>query len=96
MNAADYIAFAGKIAATYSEAASCRSAISRAYYGAFHLAKSFLDRIGSRAPRNAGTHVFVQQLLTNCGNPRAAEAGFLLGDSTPIASMQITIWTKDR
>ena len=34
MNGADFIDFAAKIAATYSDAASCRSAVSRAYYGA--------------------------------------------------------------
>ena len=43
MNGADFIDFAAKIAATYSDAASCRSAVSRAYYGAFHLARSLLD-----------------------------------------------------
>jgi uncharacterized protein (UPF0332 family) len=80
MNGAEYIDFAAKIAATYSDAASCRSAVSRAYYGAFHLAKSFLERIESRPPRNANAHVFVQQRLTNCGHPQAAAAGFLLAD----------------
>jgi hypothetical protein len=80
MNGADFIDFAAKIAATYADAASCRSAISRAYYGAFHLAKSFLDRIDSRPPRNANAHVFVQRRLTSCGHSQAAEAGFLLAD----------------
>ncbi len=41
MNASDYIGFAAKLAATYSDAASCRSAISRAYYGAFHIGNRF-------------------------------------------------------
>jgi len=41
MTGPDYITFAAKLAATYAEAASCRSAISRAYYGAFHLANYF-------------------------------------------------------
>ncbi len=80
MKAADYIQFAGKIATTYSEAASCRSAISRTYYGAFHLAKSFLDRVDSRPPRNASTHAFVHQRLSNCGHSEAALAGLLLAD----------------
>jgi uncharacterized protein (UPF0332 family) len=80
MKAADYFQFAGKIAATYPEAASCRSALSRAYYGAFHLAKSFLDQIDSRPPRNASTHVFVHQRLSNCGHSQAALAGSLLAD----------------
>ena len=80
MNGAEYIDFAAKIAATYSHAASCRSAISRAYYGAFHLAKSLLDQLGSGPPRNANAHVFVQHRLANCGHVHAIEAGQLLGD----------------
>lgn len=80
MNAADYIQFAGKLAATYSEAASCRSAISRAYYGAFHVAKTFLGQVDSRPPKNASTHVFIYQRLSNCGQSEAALAGLLLAD----------------
>ncbi len=80
MNGADYIDFAAKIAVTYSDAASCRSVISRAYYGAFHIARSLLDRLGSRPPRNANAHVFMQHRLMNCGHARAVEAGQLLRD----------------
>ena len=80
MNAADYINFAAKLAVTYSDAASCRSTISRAYYGAFHIVKSLLDQLGSRPPRNANAHVFLQHRLTNCGHAPAVEAGRLLGD----------------
>jgi uncharacterized protein (UPF0332 family) len=80
MSGTDFIDFAARIAATYSDAASCRSAISRAYYGAFHLAKSLFDQLGLRPPRNANAHVFVQHRLANCGHDRAAEAGMLLAD----------------
>lgn len=80
MTGTDYIGFAAKIAATYADAASCRSAISRAYYGAFHLARSLLDRLETRPPRNANAHVFVQHRLANCGHPLAVEAGCFLAD----------------
>jgi uncharacterized protein (UPF0332 family) len=80
MNAADFIDFAAKIAATYADAAACRSAISRAYYGAFHVARSFLDHIGSRPYRNANAHVFVQHRLMNSGHDEATRAGRLLQD----------------
>jgi uncharacterized protein (UPF0332 family) len=80
MNGVHFIDFAAKIAATYSDAGSCRSVISRAYYGAFHLAKSLLDRVGSRPPRNANAHVFTQHRLMNCGHATAVEAGQLLRD----------------
>jgi hypothetical protein len=75
MNGADYIDFAAKIAATYPSAAGCRSAISRAYYGAFHISHSFLKALGTHSPRNANTHSFVQHRLMNCGNATAEEAG---------------------
>lgn len=80
MTNTDFIDFAGKIAATYSDAAACRSAISRAYYGAFHVVKSFLELCGIRSPRNANTHVFLQRSLLNSGVPLASEAGLLLAD----------------
>jgi uncharacterized protein (UPF0332 family) len=80
MNAKDFIDFAAKIAATYSDAAACRSSISRAYYGAFHIAKSFLDRLGSRPFQNANAHIFVQHRLMNCGHHQAVRAGRFLRD----------------
>ena len=80
MTGNDYILFAAKIAAIYADAASCRSAISRAYYGAFHLAKSLLERLETRPPRNANAHVFIQHRLANCGHPVAVEAGCFLAD----------------
>ena len=80
MTGADYIDFAARIAATYADPASCRSAISRAYYGAFHIAKSLFDRLQARPPRNANVHVFIQHRLANCGHPLAVEAGRFLAD----------------
>ena len=78
MNGREFIDFSAKVAATYSDAAACRSAISRAYYGEFHVAKSFLDRLGSRPFKNANAHVFVQHRLMSCGHDDAIVAGRLL------------------
>ncbi len=80
MTGDDFIAVAGKIAATYSDPASCRTAISRAYYGAFHLSKSFLADIGTLPPRNANVHVFIQHRLAGSGHATAAKVAALLGD----------------
>ncbi len=80
MNASHFIDFAAKIAATYADAAACRSSISRAYYGAFHIAKSFLERLGSRPFKNANSHVFVQHCLMNCGHRQALRRGRYLQD----------------
>ena len=80
MTDTNFIDFAANIAATYSDAAACRSAISRAYYGAFHVVKSFLASLGIRPPKNGNTHVFLQQRRRNCGVPLLSEAGCLLVD----------------
>jgi len=78
MNGSNYIDFAAKIAVTYSDAASCRSAISRAYCGAFHVARAFLSQLDSRPPRNANVHAFIQHRLANCGHASITEVGKLL------------------
>jgi uncharacterized protein (UPF0332 family) len=80
MTGDQFIDIAGKIAATYSEPASCRTAVGRAYYGAFHLAKAFLAEIGVRPPKNANTHVFIRQRLCNCGHADGQSVGALLWD----------------
>jgi hypothetical protein len=54
MTGDDFIAFSGKLAANPAAGeAGFRSASSRAYYGAFHLAMAFLAEIGTPVPANA-------------------------------------------
>jgi hypothetical protein len=57
-------------------AAKCRSAISRAYYGAYLVAVAYLDRIGFATENSPDCHLAVQRALNNGGNPelRAAYA----------------------
>jgi len=78
MTGDDFIALAGWIAASGKDAARCRSAISRAYYGAFHLALDFIEGLGCTIHRNASAHVQVYRLLKASGQSPAAEAGALL------------------
>jgi hypothetical protein len=80
MTGNDFITVAGKIAASYSDPASCRTAIGRAYYGAFHLAKSFLAEVGTQPPRNSNAHVFIQHRLAGCSHGTARMIASLLGD----------------
>lgn len=81
MNADDFLSLAGKLAAsTDAGEATYRSAVSRAYYGAFHLAKSLLGELGHSAPRTANVHVFVQHHLNGSGQPSACMAASLLSD----------------
>jgi hypothetical protein len=80
MNGEAFIRFAGKIAAMQVDAASCRSVVSRAYYGAFHIARDFLSQLAVVAPKNANTHVFVQHQLAESGVEPAMNAASLLAD----------------
>lgn len=49
-------------------APECRSAISRAYYTAFLVASSYLDRIGFAVENTPAAHVAVQHALNNSGD----------------------------
>jgi uncharacterized protein (UPF0332 family) len=54
-----------------------RSSTSRAYYGAFHVAKDFLEVFLGFRDKFKGhqSHKHVHQALTSSDNPHAAEAG---------------------
>jgi uncharacterized protein (UPF0332 family) len=77
----DFLSLAGKLAvAANAEEAVYRTAVSRAYYGTFHLAVSLLAELGFSAPRTANVHVFVQHHLNGSGQPSACIAASLLSD----------------
>src|SRR5689334_15946755 len=79
MNGTDFIQFAGRLAARPHEPAVVyRTAASRAYYGAFHLAQDLLVQLGFVPSRLDNAHVFVQHLLIGSGHVGAASAGRLL------------------
>jgi uncharacterized protein (UPF0332 family) len=71
MNGSDFITLAGKLAVTPTDEAAHRTAISRAYYGAFHVARSFLLKLGFRPVANASVHAFIRQYLGASGHPEA-------------------------
>lgn len=79
MTGSDFIALAEKLATSQDEA-SFRSAASRAYYGAFHLVREFLENIQRSVPRNANAHVLLARQLQRSGQSDAYRAGSLLGD----------------
>jgi uncharacterized protein (UPF0332 family) len=77
----DYIAVAAKLAAgRNSGEASYRSAVSRAYYGAFHLAATFLSNLGFSVPKDANAHGWIPQALIGSGHEEVEDAGHLLRD----------------
>ena len=80
MNGQDFIAFAARIAASgTNDPASCRSSISRSYYGAFHLAREFLGGLGYRC-RSENEHHWVQRHFLNCKVNEVKEIGRLLAN----------------
>jgi len=55
MTGDDFLLFASQLlAAGNASEAACRTAISRAYYGAFHLARAFLSDLGVRLGKDHG------------------------------------------
>lgn len=81
MDPADFITLAIKLSNSRGEA-ELRSAVSRAYYGAFHLAREFVEDCGVHLPRKemyaAEVHAKVRFCL-NQGNEDAAHAANRLG-----------------
>jgi uncharacterized protein (UPF0332 family) len=78
MDATEFIQFSGTI--TKAGKAGARSSVSRAYYGAFHLALSLLDELGCQIPGNAGAHNLAPECLSCSSNADAKNAARLLSD----------------
>src|SRR5205823_6398205 len=77
----DFIALAGRLAAApNADEATYRTAVSRAYYGAFHVARSFIVELGFVPIGNANVHAFVRQYLHGSNNRNASLAAAELGD----------------
>jgi uncharacterized protein (UPF0332 family) len=52
-----------------------RSAISRAYFAAFHVATDLLTGIGFQVPYGPQAHAFLWLRLSNCGDPVTCNTG---------------------
>lgn len=76
----EFITISGKLAAMNLGAAGARTAVSRAYYGSFHLAMNVLEQFASAPPRNGNGHVFAPAFLESAGNVDATVAASLLQD----------------
>lgn len=59
--------------------ADWRSAISRAYYAAFHKARKLLRQGGFAVPHGEQTHAYLWFRLSNAGHPDVMRAGTKLG-----------------
>jgi uncharacterized protein (UPF0332 family) len=77
MTGRDFLACAERLARNTAEA-ELRSAVSRAYYGAFHEARALFGEIEIRLPKTEQVHVKVMYCLQDCGDARGEDAGHLL------------------
>ena len=79
MNGADFIDLAADLFAKsrLPSEALCRTIVSRAYYGAFHLARAYFVSLGFP---ETDQHRFLSDALMASGEPSAVRAGDLLRD----------------
>ncbi|HEY7423699.1 MAG TPA: HEPN domain-containing protein, partial [Gemmataceae bacterium] len=74
MNAHDFLSLAHLLAARPEEAA-WRSAISRGYYAAFHVARLLLEDLGFTVPRADRAHGYLWLRLANCSDASVQDTG---------------------
>ena len=55
-----------------------RSAVSRAYYAAFHVARLLLEDLGFEVERGDRAHAYLTHRLCQCGHPEICAAGTTL------------------
>jgi uncharacterized protein (UPF0332 family) len=80
MNSREFLTLAHTLLAATSEAA-WRSAVSRAYYSAFHVARELLDSLGFAVPRGERAHAHLWLRLSNCGDSQIATTGAALNSA---------------
>jgi uncharacterized protein (UPF0332 family) len=74
MNWRDFLVLAARLA-TGSAEAEWRSAVSRAYYAGFHVARRLLSNLRFTVPRADRAHQFLVYRQSNCGEPAVEQAG---------------------
>ena len=80
MQPGEFMTIAGRLAVMNLGAAGARTAVSRAYYGAFHLAMNVLEQFASAPPRNGNGHVLAPAFLESANHADAIVAASLLQD----------------
>lgn len=74
MNWRDFLPLATRLAAGATEA-DWRTAVSRAYYAAFHVARQLLADLNFAVPRADRAHQYLVFRLSNSGEPAVEQAG---------------------
>ena len=79
MDPKDFLRVANDLAKS-DETAELRSAVSRAYYAAFHVARKLLVDMGFEISKGSGAHGDICNYLGNAANPTVEHAGNNIGD----------------
>jgi len=74
MKGRDFLTLANTLASGTTEA-EWRSAVSRAYYAAFHVARELFESLGFQVPRSERAHNYLTIRLQNCGVAQVQSAG---------------------
>src|SRR5947208_13607766 len=74
VNGRDFLRVARWLAGSGGEAER-RSAVSRAYYAAFHASRDLFKRLGFIVPRADRAHEYLYRRLNNCGLGPVVDAG---------------------
>ena len=73
MTGPDFLPLANRLAAASSEP-EWRTAIGRAYYATFHVARQLLEELGFRVPWADRAHAYLTMRLNNCGDAQVQRA----------------------
>lgn len=79
MDPREFLTLAQQLSRAATESA-WRSAIRRAYYAAFHVARQLLEDLRFRVPRADRAHAYLWLRLANCGEAAVQQAGSDLND----------------
>ena len=74
MNPRDFLTVADALILGDSEA-EWRTALSRAYYATFHVARNLLRQCGFVIPQSEQAHAYLGLRLANCGHPDIVQGG---------------------
>jgi len=74
MKGREFLGVAPQLAGAATEA-EWRSAVSRAYYAAFHGARELLEDLRFTVPRADRAHAYLSRRLANCGHAETQQAG---------------------
>jgi uncharacterized protein (UPF0332 family) len=75
MNGRDFLVTADSLVKGPAEA-DWRSAVSRAYYAAFHVARELLEGLGFQVPQADRAHKYLVFRLCNCGDAGIQQTGY--------------------